>query len=91
MSRRTIIQYGYVFSANGKTYIGWQSPKKDGLEIGRNVAVYYDPKRPEKNALTDFEELSMGCLGPIPWELAGIGASLCSFVPNDVHTVKSRS
>jgi len=67
-------RYGFVFSVDGKSYTGWESPRKDRLEIGKQVVVYYDPSNPAKNALTDFSELGMEEFGPIPTLLFGIGA-----------------
>jgi hypothetical protein len=67
-------RYRYVFSINGKTYDGLQSPKKGELEIGKRVVVFYDPKNPNKNSLTDFRQLSMDVMGPVPMLLFGIGA-----------------
>jgi hypothetical protein len=67
-------QYVYVFSVNGKSYTGRQSPKKQALEVGKRVVVYYDPFVPAKNALTDFSELSAESLGPLPLLLIGVGA-----------------
>lgn len=66
-------RYGYVFSVNGKTFNGWESPKKEKLEIGKHVVVYYDPQDPNKNALTDFRELGLSSLGPVPAMFFGIG------------------
>jgi hypothetical protein len=48
-------RYGYVFSVNGKSFSGWESPVKEGLEISKQVLVYYDPIDPNKNALTDLK------------------------------------
>ena len=67
-------RFGYVFSVNGKTFTGWESPGKDGLDIGKQVLVYYDPLNPSKNALTEFGDLGMNSLGPVPMMLFGIGA-----------------
>jgi hypothetical protein len=67
-------RYGYVFSVNGKAFTGWESPRIDKLEIGKQVVVYYDPLNPSKNALTEFRELGMENLGPLPLVLFGIGA-----------------
>jgi Protein of unknown function (DUF3592) len=67
-------RYGYVFSVDGKTLNGWESPKKEEPEIGKQVVVYYDPKNPSKNALTDFRELGIESIGPVPMLLFGIGA-----------------
>jgi len=67
-------RFGYVFSVNGKTFTGWESPGKDGLDIGKQVLVYYDPLNPSKNALTEFGDLGMNSLGPVPRMLFGIGA-----------------
>ncbi len=67
-------RYGYVFSVNDKTFNGWESPKKQELEIGKRVVVYYDPRNPKKNALTDFRELGMDSTAPVPMLLFGIGA-----------------
>jgi hypothetical protein len=67
-------RYGYVFSVGQKTFGGWASPKNDELEIGKQVLIYYDPRDPNKNALTDFGELSINSLGPVPTMLFGIGA-----------------
>jgi len=67
-------RYGYVFSVNGKNFTGWESPGKDGLEIGKQVLVYYDPLNPIKNSLTEFRDLGLNSLGPVPTMLFGIGA-----------------
>lgn len=67
-------RYGYVFWVNGKNFTGWESPKKEELEIGKQVVVYYDPQNPNKNALTEFQDLGMTVLGPVPTTLFGIGA-----------------
>jgi hypothetical protein len=45
------------------------------LEIGQQVVVYYDPLNPSKNALTEFRELGMENLGPLPLVLFGLGAA----------------
>lgn len=66
-------RYGYIFSVDGRSYTGWESPRKDELEIGKQVVVYYDPNDPAKNALTDFGELSIEKFGPIPTLMFGIG------------------
>jgi hypothetical protein len=67
-------RFGYVFSVNGKNFTGWESPGKDGLDIGQQVLVYYDPLNPSKNALTEFRDLGTNSLGPVPMMLFGIGA-----------------
>ncbi len=67
-------RYEYVFSMNGKSFTGWESPRTDRLEIGQQVVVYYDPLNPSKNAPTEFGELGMENLGPLPLLLFGIGA-----------------
>jgi hypothetical protein len=67
-------RFGYVFSVNGKSFTGWESPGKDGLEIGRSVLVYYDPVNPNRNALTEFGDRGLNSLGPVPMMLFGIGA-----------------
>jgi hypothetical protein len=66
-------RYGYMFSVNGKTFNGWESPKKEELAIGKQVVVYFDPRDPNKNALTDFGELGLSSLDPLPFMLFGIG------------------
>ena len=66
-------RYGYVFTVNGKTFVGWESPKNQELDIGKRVVVYYDPQNPSKNALTEFNDLGMTALGPVPTMLFGIG------------------
>ena len=67
-------RYGYVFTVNGKNFTGWESPKNEELGIGKRVVVYYDPRNPNKNALTEFRDLGMTVLGPLPSMLFGIGA-----------------
>jgi hypothetical protein len=67
-------RYGYTFSVNGKSFTGWESPQKDALQIGEQVHVYYDPLNPNKNALTEFRDLGLESLGPLPLTLFGIGA-----------------
>lgn len=67
-------RFGYIFFVNGKSFTGWESPGKDGLNIGQQVVVYYDPLNPTKNALTELRDLGMNSLGPVPMLLFGIGA-----------------
>lgn len=67
-------RFGYVFTVNGKSFNGWESSGKDGLEIGHPVLVYYDPLNPNKNALTEFGDRGLSSLGPVPMMLFGIGA-----------------
>jgi len=67
-------RFGYVFFLNGKSFTGWESPGKDGLNIGQQVVVFYDPLNPTENALTEFRDLGMNSLGPVPMLLFGIGA-----------------
>ena len=67
-------RYGYKFQVDGKLYTGWESPTKAELVIGQQVTVFYDPQDPSKNALTDFHDVSISELGPVPMLLFGIGA-----------------
>jgi hypothetical protein len=67
-------RYGYSFSVNGKSYSGWESPRKEEPHVGQQVTVFYDPIDPTKNALTDFTDLETDSLGPVPILLFGIGA-----------------
>src|SRR5579871_4881015 len=66
-------RYGYTFVVQGKQYNGWETPQHAEPVIGQQVLVYYDTLNPKKNALTGFDELSTGSLGPIPFVLVGIG------------------
>jgi len=66
-------RYGYVFSVEGKSYSGWDMPRKNEVSIGKQVLVYYDPSDPTRNALTDFEELCFENFGPIPLMVFAIG------------------
>ena len=66
-------RYGYTFSLNGQSYSGWETPRKEEPLIGQLVTVYYDPADPTQNALTDFAELKIESLGPLPVLLLGIG------------------
>jgi hypothetical protein len=59
-------RYGYVFSVRGKSFSGWQSPGKEGLEIGKQVLVYYDPIDPDKNATHRISRLGHKCSRPCP-------------------------
>lgn len=64
-------RYGYHFSVNGQSFSGWESPRGSEPVIGQRVSVYYDPKDPSTNALTDFNERADEILGPVPcWYLA---------------------
>jgi hypothetical protein len=73
-------QYGYRFEVEGKFYAGWEGPRGRELGIGKTVVVYYDPENPNKNALTDFHELGVESVGPVPLILFGISAvALCIF------------
>lgn len=65
-------RYGYRFTVKGRAYTGWESPRSTELEIGKVVTVYYDPANPNKNALTDFNDLSADSLGPVPLMVLGI-------------------
>lgn len=67
-------RFAYVFTVNGKSFTGWESPGKDELEIARPVLVYYDPLNPNKSALTEFGDRGLSSLGPVPKMLFGIGA-----------------
>jgi|ERR1700722_4752635 hypothetical protein len=66
-------RYGYVFSVAGKSYTGWESPRRGPLDVGAQVLVHYDPRDPSRNALTDFGDLSSDEFGPVPLLLLGIG------------------
>ena len=66
-------QYRYVFFVDGKSYSGLESPKGRALAVGQKVTVYYDPRDPATNALTEFGDLSIETFGPIPTLLFGIG------------------
>jgi hypothetical protein len=66
-------QYGYKFEVDGKSYTGLESPKGSELAIGKRVIVFYDPQNPSRNALTDFHDMSISALGPVPMLLFGIG------------------
>jgi hypothetical protein len=57
-TRRFDYRYSYVFSVNGHWFAGWKSSRKNDLECGMRVLVYYDPQNPNENALTDFAEMS---------------------------------
>ena len=50
-------RYGYIFSANGQQYTGWEIPVADRV-IGQPVLVYYDPLNPSRNALIGFEQVA---------------------------------
>ena len=66
-------RYGYTFSANQKTYSGWQIPYDDvQFTVGQVVTVHYDPLDPNNSALVDFSELGDGALGPLPLLIAAI-------------------
>jgi hypothetical protein len=67
-------QYGYIFYVNGRSYTGGQSPRANEFQVAKQVLVYYDPIDPSKNALTDFGDLSVRSLGPVPLLMFGIGA-----------------
>jgi hypothetical protein len=66
-------RYGYVFSVGGKSYTGWESPRRNEFEISKEVRVYFDPNDPAKNALTEFNDRSIQSLGPVPLLMIGIG------------------
>jgi hypothetical protein len=67
-------QYDYKFEVDGKSYTGRESSKRGELALGKQVIVFYDPQNPSRNALTDFHDLSISALGPVPMLLFGIGA-----------------
>jgi hypothetical protein len=66
-------RYTYTFVVQGKSYTGQDIPRHADPVLGRPVLVYYDPLSPEKNALTDFDELSGSALGPALFATIGIG------------------
>jgi hypothetical protein len=43
---------------NGQSFTGLDSTAGYDFEMGNQVLVYYDSQNPNKNALTDFAELS---------------------------------
>jgi len=64
-------RYQYVFTVNGRSYSGWESPdEKRDFHIGEKLAVYYDPLDPSNSALMDFEELAIRAFAPVPMFLA---------------------
>jgi hypothetical protein len=65
-------RYGYAFAVGGKNFSGWEMPAKGELEIGKRVLVYYDPLNPNKNSLTEFRDMGINSLGPVPIMLFGI-------------------
>lgn len=67
-------RYGYSFSVHGRPYSGWESPRKEEPHIGQRVTVFYDPNNPATSALTDFKDLKVESLGPLPLILLGVGA-----------------
>jgi Protein of unknown function (DUF3592) len=74
-------RYEYIFSVNGHAFIGWQSPRANELQIGKEVLVYYDPVDPNQNSLRDFNDVGDQDFGPIPLLIAGIlGAALIIFL-----------
>jgi uncharacterized protein DUF3592 len=66
-------QYAYKFEVDGKSYTGRVSPRGSELSIGKQMIVFYDPQNPSRNALTDFHDVSISALGPVPILLFGIG------------------
>ena len=68
-------RYGYTFSANDKSYSGWEIPRRTEPTIGQSVVVYYDPDDPHRNSLTNFADLSLESFGPMPLLMFGIRAA----------------
>ena len=66
-------QFRYEFEVEGKHYTGSEGPRDRELGIGKKVIVYYDPENPNKNAITDFHELGVESIGPLPVILFGVG------------------
>jgi hypothetical protein len=50
-------RYGYTFHAQGREYVGWETPLAAEPRMGQAVTVYYDGVNPTENALTDFADL----------------------------------
>ena len=67
-------RYGFTFSVGGRTYRGWEIPKKKEYNIGEQVVVYYDPIDPSRSALTDFNETSLSLSGFIVCLVLATGA-----------------
>jgi hypothetical protein len=55
---------GYTFEVDGHGYSGWDTPVRREPSMGQRVRVYYDPRNPATNALTDFDERSYRMRGP---------------------------
>jgi hypothetical protein len=66
-------RYIYSFVVDRKSHTGQDIPRHADPVVGQPVLVYYDPRNPEKNALTDFDELSDSSLGPALFAVIGIG------------------
>jgi hypothetical protein len=67
-------RYGHAFAVGGKNFAEWELPAKGELEIGKCVLVYYDPLNLNKNSPTEFRDMGINSLGPVPIILFGIGA-----------------
>ena len=65
--------YGYEFLVHGRTFKGWDSPLDYEPTLGQEVTVYFDSRDPNSNALTDFSQLAMRDLGPVPLTVLGTG------------------
>ena len=72
--------YVYVFSVDGRSFVGRESPVKNELSIGQQVSVYYDAQNPNRNSLKDLDDVAMERFGPTPVLFAGICIWVVYFV-----------
>ena len=57
----------YRFIVNGQQYVGTiDSRGQSGLTIGTKLAIFYDPKNPAENSLTNYADASYGYLFFVP-------------------------
>jgi hypothetical protein len=66
-------RYGYTFFVDSHRYTGWDSPRKVEPEIGKSISIYYDPRDPAENSMSDYSQKSLDSFGPVPLLLFGIG------------------
>ena len=66
-------RYSYEFLVHGRTFKGWDSPLDYEPIVGQQVTVYFDSRDPSSNALTDFSQLAIRDLGPVPLTALGTG------------------
>lgn len=82
-------QYRYSFTVSGRQYSGISQSPTDGVAVGEQMKVYFDPQNPSTNSLEGFSAASQRELGPVPLLAAGVLAVAVFIGLNKMRTKRT--